>query len=132
MSNVILARQRPTINPGKAFKLGNNILTKWGCSNTDKMAIMGLKKGTFFRYLKDESVVSLSGDQLERLSYLANIHQALRLVFSNPDNVYGFMSMENHNPFFNGRTPLSIISGGSFGALHDVYKRIDALRGGQW
>ena len=40
--------------------------------------------------------------------------------------------MANHNPYFNGKTPLSLIATGSFGALYEVYKRIDAMRGGQW
>lgn len=34
-----------------------------------------------------------------------NIHAALRLAFDNPENVYGFPSMENRNEFFNGHAP---------------------------
>lgn len=122
----------PTINLGAAFNMGNNILEKWGCSALQKQAILAIPKSTFHRYQKNPSTVSLNKDQLERLSYLANIHQALRLVFSNPDNVYGFMAMPNHNAYFNGRSPLSIISTGKFGALYEVFKRIDSMRNGQW
>tara|TARA_R110000803_G_scaffold90248_1_gene157550 strand:- start:5671 stop:5877 length:207 start_codon:yes stop_codon:yes gene_type:complete len=32
-----------------------------------------------------------------------NIHQSLKEVFSNPENVYGFMNMQNSNPYFNGK-----------------------------
>ena len=120
------------INHATAFKMGNGILDKWGCSVSQKYAILGIPKSSFHRYLNDPSTVTLSNDQLERLSYLANIHQALRIIFSNPDNVYGFMSMVNQNPFFNGRSPLSIISSGNFGALYEVFKRVDSMRNGQW
>ena len=128
----VTQQKHPSINPSVAFKVGFNILEKWGCTAIQKQAIMGIKKGSFNRYQKDPNTVSLSDDQLERISYLTNIHQALRTVFSNPDNVYGFMSMKNNNPYFNGRTPLSIISTGQFGALYEVFKRIDSMRNGQW
>lgn len=132
MTTQAAVQNTPSINQSVAFKLGNSILEKWGCSTAQKQAILGLSKSTFHRYQKDASGVSLSSDQLERLSYLANIHQALRIVFTNPDNVYGFMKMANYNPYFNGRTPLSIIGTGSFGALYEVFKRIDSMRSGQW
>ena len=62
---------------------------------------------------------------------MLNIHAALRMIFDNPDNLYGFVNMVNHNPFFNGRTPLAIMGTGDFAALYETYKRIDSLRGGQ-
>jgi len=42
--------------------------------------------------------VRLSQDQLTRASYVLNIHAALRTVFENPENLYGFMAMPNNNP----------------------------------
>ena len=114
-----------------AFKLGSNILEKWRCSASDKQAILGLTKSSYYRFQNNESA-TLSNDQLERISYIANIHQALKMVFSNPDNVYGFMAMKNDNPYFNGNSPLSLISTGKFGTLYEVFKRIDAMRNGQW
>jgi hypothetical protein len=132
MTTATQTNEDAKINHGVAFKMGNNILDRWGCSTTQKQAILSLSKSTFHRYQKDPGSVSLNSDQLERLSYLANIHQALRIVFSNPDNVYGFMKMVNNNPYFNGRTPLSIISTGNFGALYEVFKRVDSMRSGQW
>lgn len=132
MVSIVHAQHTPHINHGAAFKLGNNILEKWGCSAQQKQTIMGISKSSFHRYQKDPTSVTLNNDQLERLSYLANIHQALRMVFSNPDNVYGFMGMTNNNPYFNGKSPLSLISTGHFGTLYEVFKRIDSMRSGQW
>jgi uncharacterized protein (DUF2384 family) len=132
MNTAIIANKAPSINNGTAFRLGNNILEKWGCGSAEKQSILGLSKSSYYRFLKNNSHATFSNDQLERISYIANIHQALRLIFSNPDNVYGFMKMKNDNPYFNGNTPLSLISTGSFGTLYEVFKRIDAMRNGRW
>jgi hypothetical protein len=56
----------------------------------------------------------------------------LRLVFDNPDNVYGFVSMANDNEFFNGRSPLAIMAQGDMISLYETFRRIDMLRGAQW
>lgn len=132
MTSIAETQHVPRIDPFAAFTMGNNILEKWGCSAAQKQAILGIPRSSYHRYQKAPDSVSLNSDQLERLSYLANIHQTLRTVFSNPDNVYGFMGMPNNNPYFNGRTPLSIIGTGNFGALYEVFKRIDSMRSGQW
>jgi len=132
MTVTSVTKQSPQINNGAVFRLGNNILEKWGCTPTEKQAILGLSKSSYYRFLKNNNLASFSNDQLERISYVANIHQALRIIFTNPSNVYGFMSMKNNNPYFNGKTPLSLIITGNFGALYEVFKRIDSMRNGQW
>ncbi|ATM95143.1 Uncharacterized conserved protein [Yersinia frederiksenii] len=114
-----------------AVRAAMNIMDKWECSAEQQQNILQLSKATFYKYRsKATKTASLSHDQLTRISYLLNIHSALRVVFSNPENVYGFMTMSNNNPFFNGMTPLSLIENGEFGHLHEVAKRIDVLRGG--
>ncbi len=125
--------KKSTLDIGAAgFKAALNILDKWGCSNEQQQAILSLPKSTFFKYKKNPDNVRLDGDHLERLSYLLNIHAYLRIIFDNPKNVYGFMGMKNNNIFFNGRSPLDIISSGKFSALYETFKRIDAMRGGHW
>lgn len=114
------------------FKAADNILMSWGCSTSQAQHILKLSKSSYHKFKTHPSSANLTDDQLERVSYLLNIHQALRIVFSNPENVSGFMKMPNHNDFFAGRSPLSIIESGKFGDLYEVAKRIDALRGGMW
>lgn len=115
------------------LKAAFNILEKWGCKNEQQRAILDIgPKATFYKYKRNPESAKLSQGQLERLSYLINIHAHLRILFENPDNVYGFMSMPNDNPYFNGKTPLEIISSGNFGALYETAKRIDVLRSGVW
>lgn len=112
-----------------AVRTAMKIMDKWGCSPEQQQNILQLPKATFYKYKGDANKASLSKDQLTRISYLLNIHAALRIVFSNPENVYGFMKMSNHNSFFNGSSPLSLIEDGDFGRLYEVAKRVDVLRG---
>lgn len=108
------------------------ILDKWGCSPEQAQAILQISKASFYKFKKDPGAAQLTNDQVERLSYVLNIHATLRTLFENPENVYGFMALSNHNPFFNGRSPLEMLSTGHFGTLYEVYKQLDGLRGGQW
>ena len=117
----------PIINQSVAFDLGSRLLEKWGCTTAQKLAILGIAKADFTRYQKDSSVVYLNTEQLQRISYLTNIHQSLKEVFSNSDNLYGFMNMKNNNSYFNGRTPLSIIAKGKVNDFSDVLKCIDSI-----
>lgn len=132
MATLTAKKNTQNINFGAAFRLGNNILEKWGCSTNEKQAILGLTKSSYYRYQKNNESATLSSDQLERISYVANIYQSLKMVFSNPDNIQGFMRMSNENPYFNGKSPLALINSGNFGALYEVFKRIDGMRNGQW
>lgn len=126
------AVQQTTLPPNAnaiGLKAAMNILDKWGCSPEQEWLILGMKKSSYYNYREQPASARLSEDQLERMSYILNMHQALRIVFDNPENVYGFMRMKNNNPFFNGRSPLELIATGNFGTLYEVFKRIDALRG---
>ncbi|HTN34842.1 MAG TPA: antitoxin Xre-like helix-turn-helix domain-containing protein [Marinobacter sp.] len=114
------------------LKAAFNILEKWECSADQAQAILRLPKATYYKYRSDPESARLDRDQLARISYLLNIHQALRVVFGNPENVYGFMRKRNHNPYFNGRAPLEVIESGDFSALYETFRRVDILRSGLW
>ena len=105
-----------------------NILDQWGCDQTQILKILQISRSTYHRYRSNPESAKLSHDQLERLSCLLNIHAALRVLFDNPENVQGFMSMSNNNHFFNGAKPLDIIATGNFGALYETNKHIIALQ----
>lgn len=115
------------------LKAAVRILECWGTSGEQGEAILRVSHSTYARARRGElAEIKLDRDQLTRISYLLNIHAALGILFDNPENRYGFMAMANHNPYFNGRSPLSLISGGDIAALYETFKRIDALRGAQW
>ncbi len=111
-----------------------SILEKWRASTEQACGILRISRSTHSRAKQRDAdwSVSLDSDQMHRISFVLNIHAALRLVFDNPENVYGFPSMKNDNEFFNGRTPLEIMGQGDMISLYETYRRIDVLRGAQW
>lgn len=126
------AKPSKTAQAIAGFKAAINILGNWGCTSEQIQNILAMSKSTYYKNLKAPNKVTLNPDQLERISYLLNIHAALRVIFSNPENLYNFMSMPNQNPYFKGRPPLEMIATGRFAALYETAKRIDALRSAQW
>lgn len=115
------------------LKAAVRILDKWRASGEQGEAILRVSHSTYARARRgDITEIKLDSDQLTRISYLLNIHASLRVIFDNPENLYGFVNMINHNPYFNGRTPLEIMGSGDFAALYETFKRVDSLRGGQW
>lgn len=115
------------------LKAAVRILDKWRASGEQGEAILRVSHSTYARARRGDLVeIKLDSDQLTRISYLLNIHAALRMIFDNPENLYGFVNLVNHNPYFNGRTPLEIMGSGDFAALYETFKRIDSLRGAQW
>ena len=126
-----ISQNRATAAAG--LKAAVRILDKWRASGEQGEAILRVSHSTYARARRgDIAEIKLDSDQLTRISYLLNIHAALRMIFDNPENLYGFVNMINHNPYFNGRTPLEIMGSGDFAALYETFKRIDSLRGGQW
>lgn len=109
------------------------ILGRWGASNSEGEAVLRVSRSVFSK-AKNRALaeIKLDRDQLARVSMVLNMHAALRTIFENPENVAGFMGMSNDNPYFNGRSPLSMISGGDFSTLYETFRRVDTLRGAQW
>jgi hypothetical protein len=129
--------EAPTSSKAKAaigLKVAVNILEKWGASGEQSTAILRVSRSTYARAKRGDPgwEVNLDEDQLTRISLVLNMHAALRVVFDNPENLYGFMAMPNHNAYFNGKTPLELISQGGILPLYEVSKRIGSLRGAQW
>ncbi|WP_122665538.1 antitoxin Xre-like helix-turn-helix domain-containing protein [Pseudomonas viridiflava] len=110
------------------------ILDKWNASSEQACRILRISRSTYTRAKQtgSEWSVGLDMDQMHRISFVLNIHAALRTVFDNPDNVYGFATMDNGNEFFNGRKPLDIMAQGDIVSLYETFRRVDALRGAQW
>lgn len=117
---------------GIGLKAALRILDKWGAKPGQVMNILRISRPSYYNYVRAPEAASLNPDQIERISYLLNIHAVLRVVFENPENIDGFMGLKNDNPYFNGSSPLEVISSGNFGALYETFKRIDSLRGTGW
>ena len=132
-----LALQTPVFSKTQCvagLRAAVGILDKWAASSEQACRILRISRSTYTRarQLDPDWAVTLDADQMQRISFVLNIHAALRLVFDNPENVYGFPAMANHNEFFNGRTPLEIMAQGDMISLYETFRRIDVLRGAQW
>lgn len=110
------------------------VLDKWQATTEQACRILRISRSTYARakLRNPDWAVSLDPDQMQRVSFILNIHAALRLIFDNPENTYGFAAMPNHNEFFNGRSPLEVMAQGDMISLYESFRRIDSLRGAQW
>ena len=107
-----------------------NILDKWSASVKQTSLILRISPRTIAHAKNKENTdwtVDLDLDVMQRISLVLNIHSALRLIFDNPDNVYGFVGMKNDNEFFNGRAPLDIMAQGDLVSLYETFKQINSL-----
>ncbi|WP_338547035.1 antitoxin Xre-like helix-turn-helix domain-containing protein [Pseudomonas benzopyrenica] len=134
MSQVVAVEQFSKSQSTAGLRAALNILDRWQASSEQSCRILRISRSTYSRALQREGnwAVSLDADQLQRVSLVLNMHSALRLIFDNPENVYGFVAMANHNEFFNGRSPLEIMAQGDMISLYETFRRIDVLRGAGW
>lgn len=115
-----------TDQSGVILRTALRVLEKWKATTEQASNVLRVSRSSISRAHQGKSV-ELDRDQLERASIVLNCHASLRLVFDNPENVYGFMGLENQNEFFNGRKPLEIMAQGDLLSLLETYKRIDAF-----
>ncbi|MBL4832837.1 MAG: hypothetical protein JKY26_02595 [Pseudomonas sp.] len=132
LSTAEISSQKTTSATG--LRTAVAILDKWGATGEQGEAILRVSHSTYARAKRKDGLtsISLDRDQLTRVSFVLNIHAALRTIFDNPDNLYGFMRMPNENAFFLGRSPLEVMGSGDIVAVYETFRRIDVLRGSQW
>lgn len=90
------------------------ILTFWGLSRDAAILILGKQRYTL-------EVIK------KRALLVHDISSSLKILFENPKNVQAFMRMPNHNAYFNGKTPLDMISDGELSSLEECAQRIKCL-----
>ena len=110
----------------------HNLFEKWQLNQKQRMQLLGFTSTSMLhRFENEPEMVSVRPDLETRIGLLLNIHQALRTLFSNPDNVYGYLSMVNNNPPFNGQKPIEIACRDFMGLVR-VHDTLDGMRGGMW
>lgn len=107
------------------------IIRGWQATPGQACKILRISASTYRRaFHRDDSTFRLDQDQQQRLGLVLGIHAALRTIFDNPANVRGFPRFKNENPFFEGRSPLEIMSQGDMISLYETYRRIEQLTRG--
>ncbi|MGN7440663.1 hypothetical protein [Pseudomonas lactis] len=116
-----------------ALRTAVKILKKWQASEEQIEAVLKVSESIYKgENQDDESATDLDRNQLQRISMVLNIHAALRTVFENPKNLYAFPSMKNENTFFNGKTPLEVMSQGGLADLQGTLNSIESLKNAAW
>ena len=93
------------------------ILSKWGLGFDRSYKILGISNQS----------ESMCQECAEKAYVLTQIDKVLNQLFDNPENANAFMSLQNHNGFFTGHTPIGIIEKGNIIDVQEVYTRINAI-----
>lgn len=106
-----------------------HIAERWGLGVAEQLALLGRPpRSTYFAWKKDGRAV-LSGDTLERISYVLGIWKALRILIPDEAQALAWVKRPNDNPLFEGRPPLERMTRGRILDLADVRRLLDARRG---
>jgi Protein of unknown function (DUF2384) len=122
-------RPGPVSAPENAamFRAALNLFVKWGLTDEQAAALLGLTTSTFRRW-KSEGPGRINRDGSARLSNLMGIHKALRIIFTDPQRGYDWVRAANTT--FEGRTALDVMLDGDLTDLMRVRRCLDAERGG--
>ena len=125
MSMQQLTQEQATVG----LKTAVRIIRGWQASPGQACKILRISRSTLRRAEEDKrTVFSLDVDQLQRIGLILSIHASLRTVFTNQSNITSFPSLPNDNSFFDGRSPLDVMTQGDLISLYETYKRIDQLK----
>ena len=119
---------------GAGLRTFARIIGLWRLPSADAMALLGIdSRSTYYDLLKRareaREVNGLSRDQLDRLSYLLGIYEAVRTLFPHSEETRnGWVSRANTATLFGGRAPLDVMRAGMIG-LYQTFAHLGAARG---
>jgi hypothetical protein len=111
-----------------ALKAYLNLTERWGLSNTDSAALLGVSGSTWDR-IKGGKRPTLNQDQLTRISAAVGTYKGLHLLFAD-EMSDRWPSLENTGPLFRQQTPIVAMINGGIPKMLEVRQYIDAVRGG--
>ncbi|CAH1690943.1 conserved hypothetical protein [Hyphomicrobiales bacterium] len=121
----------PQISPEEAAAAARaviNLFDRWKVSDTIAREILGGMPARTYARWKTGELGRIDRDLATRLSLLMGIHKSLRILFTDPERGYAWVSKPNDA--FGGRTPVDIMAEGSIFSLARVRSYLDAERGG--
>jgi Antitoxin Xre-like helix-turn-helix domain/Antitoxin Xre/MbcA/ParS C-terminal toxin-binding domain len=119
---------------GAGLRTFARIAEQWKIPARDAMALLGVdSRSTYYDLLRrareSKEVKGLNKDQLDRLSYLLGVYEAIRVLFPhNEETRDGWVSRANTAPMFGGRSPLEMMRSGMIG-LYQTFAHLTAARG---
>ena len=118
---------------GAGLRTFARIAEKWKISGRDAMALLGVEsRSTYYELLKrareSKEVKGLNKDQLDRLSYLLGIYEAIRVLFPHSEETRdAWVSSANTAPMFAGRSPLELMRSSMIG-LYQTFAHLTSAR----
>lgn len=108
------------------------IADSWGLSERQRLAALGYPpRATFYRWRQVAArggQITLSVDQLSRISAVLGIYKALRIIFG--DDGRDWLHAPNEAPIFGGQRPVDVVTSGTLDGMMLVRRYLDAWRGG--
>ena len=86
---------------------GAAVVDGWQISTSQKLNLLQCSDLATFEEWKAGSIASCGSENIERLSIILSIGSALEIVFSNTNNLQGWICRKNVD--FNGQSPLDIM-----------------------
>ena len=114
---------------GPALRTFDKIADKWELKPGERLALLGLPRSTYFKYLKEPGAARLSQDTLERISYVLGIYKALQILLPRKDAANKWVKQPNKAAEFKGSSPLALMLGGKVANLYHVRRYLDGQRG---
>jgi plasmid maintenance system antidote protein VapI len=119
--------QRERLSP-TALKAYLNLAKRWELSQKEAAALLGVSPKTWER-IRNGQKLTLSQDQLTRVSALVGSFKGLHLLFAN-EMADRWPKLANRGPIFEKRSPVQTMIEGGIPTMLEVRRYIDAVRGG--
>jgi len=122
------------VQAGAGLRTFARIAEPWKLSARDAMALLGVdSRSTYYELLKrareSKEVKGLSKDQLDRLSYLLGVYEAVRVLFPHSkESRDTWVSRPNTAALFAGRQPLEVMRSSMIG-LYQTFAHLATARG---
>ena len=107
-----------------------NLAGVWKMDVAEQRAALGsISKQTLYNWRDSPGKVRLTGDQLDRISYLLGIYKALHVLFTRPEQADSWIRRPNDSPPFGGKPAAELMFGGRMDGLMRVRRHLDGARG---
>lgn len=121
------------VQAGAGLRTFSRIVERWRLHSADAMALLGVdSRSTYYELLKrareKREVKGLNKDQLDRLSYVLGIYEAIRVLFPHSEESRdAWVSRANTAPLFGGRSPVEMMRSSMIG-LYQTFAHLVAAR----
>ena len=112
-----------------ALKAFLAIVARWGLSNSEAAALLGVSDSTWDRIKKGTWGQPLSQDQMTRASAAIGVYKGLHLLFAD-SMADRWPKLPNRGPIFQRLSPVDAMIEGGIPAMLETRRYVDAVRGG--